>query len=89
MPVAPSQPQPGTPLRGSFSCQGLVLSVAMAPARDEALESGGKGGQPGEVKAGMLDSQALVFCGYARGARLVEADPQALCRAGSSLSQTA
>lgn len=65
-----------------------MLSVAMAPAQDEARESGGKGGQPGEVKAGTLDSQALVFCGYARGARPVEADPQALCR-GSTLSQTA
>lgn len=32
-----SQPQPGTPLRGSFGCQGLVLSVAMAPVLDEAV----------------------------------------------------
>jgi hypothetical protein len=48
-----SQPQPRTPLRGSFGCQGLVLSVAMA--LDEALEGGGRqGGQPREVEARTL-----------------------------------
>lgn len=51
LPHPPPQSQPGTPLRGSFGCQGLALSVAMAPAGDEALGGGGGEGSRRMVEA--------------------------------------
>lgn len=68
LPHPPPQSQPGTPLRGSFGCQGLALSVAMAPAGDEALGGGGGEGSRRMVEAwNSAATEALALCKQWKG----------------------